>query len=290
MHDVFLFKFYYLCKHFARILNSRGIKFMNISENKVLANNSEFTVFQKVHFHLTFSILNAWAPIICKPQPLLMDQDKRLPAQFSSRARFLPQHHLCRAVTLRNCWALDSLPQLASLHIYISCSNWPVYTFTFPAQIGQFTHLHFLLKLASLHIYIPCSDWPVYTFTCWDLSRALSAVAGHVRELCLRVPGIPWPCNPCPLTYRDGRGIAGLMCGAMTFWIHPQYWVSAGLWYYVNIPRGIYFYKEQGYDSQQVPAFSRAVMDEKSLSPLFPVVGRGGGQWLQMTGALGLSF
>ena len=41
-------------------------------------------------------------------------------------------------------------------------------------------------------------------------------------------------------------------------------------------PRGIYYYKEQGYDSQQVPkcrAFSRAVMDEKSLSSLFPVGG-----------------
>ena len=33
----------------------------------------------------------------------------------------------------------------------------------------------------------------------------------------------------------------------------------------------------------QYRAFSRAVMDEKSLSPLFPV--GGGGQWLQMTGA-----
>ena len=36
--------------------------------------------------------------------------------------------------------------------------------------------------------------------------------------------------------------------------------------------------------SLQCRAFSRAVMDEKSLSPLFPV--GGGGQWLQMTGAL----
>ena len=43
--------------------------------------------------------------------------------------------------------------------------------------------------------------------------------------------------------------------------------------------------------SPQCRAFSRAVMDEKSLSPLFPVGGWGwgweaGGQWLQMTGAL----
>ena len=50
-------------------------------------------------------------------------------------------------------------------------------------------------------------------------------------------------------------------------------------------PLGIYYYKEQGYDSQQVPAvqgfFSRAMMDEKSLSPLFP---HRWGSRLQMTG------
>ena len=44
--------------------------------------------------------------------------------------------------------------------------------------------------------------------------------------------------------------------------------------------------------SIQCRAFSRALMDEKSLSPLFPVASGGGGgggragQWLQMTGAL----
>ena len=54
----------------------------------------------------------------------------------------------------------------------------------------------------------------------------------------------------------------------------------------------------QGYDSQQVPAVQGfkqgCVMDEKLLSPLFPVGvcvfgrwggGAGGVQWLQMTGA-----
>ena len=35
--------YHYICKYFMRMLNSRGIKFANISENKVLANNSEFT-------------------------------------------------------------------------------------------------------------------------------------------------------------------------------------------------------------------------------------------------------
>ena len=40
-------------------------------------------------------------------------------------------------------------------------------------------------------------------------------------------------------------------------------------------PNEIYYFKEQGYDPQQVPAvqaftFSRAVMDKKLLSPIFP--------------------
>ena len=51
-------------------------------------------------------------------------------------------------------------------------------------------------------------------------------------------------------------------------------------------PRGIYDYKEQVMSlsrSPQCKAYSRAVMDEKSLSPIFPV---GGVQWVQMTGAL----
>ena len=39
--------------------------------------------------------------------------------------------------------------------------------------------------------------------------------------------------------------------------------------------------------SPQCRDFSRALMDGKLLSPLFPVGGGGwGGQWLQMTGAL----
>ena len=38
--------------------------------------------------------------------------------------------------------------------------------------------------------------------------------------------------------------------------------------------------------SPQCRALSRAVMDEKSFSPLLPVGGGGGGQWLQMTGAI----
>ena len=50
-------------------------------------------------------------------------------------------------------------------------------------------------------------------------------------------------------------GIAGLMCGAMTFWVPPQYPLSARLVILRKYTyQGIYSYKEQGYDSQQVPA------------------------------------
>ena len=43
MHYISLCKLY-IRKYFVRMLNSRAIKFANISENKVLSNNSEFTV------------------------------------------------------------------------------------------------------------------------------------------------------------------------------------------------------------------------------------------------------
>ena len=44
------------------------------------------------------------------------------------------------------------------------------------------------------------------------------------------------------------------MCGAMTFWVPPQYRVNAGLVILCKYTHEIYSYKEQGYDSQQVPA------------------------------------
>ena len=44
MLDAFLCK-HHIFKYFARMLNSRDIKIANISENKILANNSESTVF-----------------------------------------------------------------------------------------------------------------------------------------------------------------------------------------------------------------------------------------------------
>ena len=46
MHYIFLCELY-IRKHFARMLNSRVIKYAKISENKVLVNNSEFTVYYK---------------------------------------------------------------------------------------------------------------------------------------------------------------------------------------------------------------------------------------------------
>ena len=82
-------------------------------------------------------------------------------------------------------------------------------------------------------------------------------------------------------TYRDGREIAGLMCGAMTFWVPPQYQVNAGLVilrkyslvkFTLIKSRAITLSR-----SPQCRAFSRAVMDEKSSSPL---MGGSGYKWL----------
>ena len=80
MHDAFLFKFY-ICKHFAKMLNSRGIKFANISKNKVLVNKNEFTVFCEfmsnilMKFCEDWKIMNFYQYISRKPF-LLTDIDK----------------------------------------------------------------------------------------------------------------------------------------------------------------------------------------------------------------------
>ena len=97
---------------------------------------------------------------------------------------------------------------------------------------------------------------------------------------------------PPPPTYGDGQGIAGLMCRAVTFRVDPQCRVSAGLVMLSKYtPVEFTCIKSTAMTIRKSPkcwAFSRALMDETSLSPLFPVGGGGGGgeQWLQMTGAL----
>ena len=50
---------------------------------------------------------------------------------------------------------------------------------------------------------------------------------------------------PHPLTYGDGRCIEGLMCGTVTFRVPPQCQACD----MTQIPSGIYYFKEQGYDS-----------------------------------------
>ena len=83
------------------------------------------------------------------------------------------------------------------------------------------------------------------------------------------------------------------MCWAVIFWIPLQCQVSAGLVILCKYtPIEFTIIKSRAMTvtrSSQCRAISRAVMDEKSLSPLFPVMGVGGwggqGQWLQMTGA-----
>ena len=88
----------------------------------------------------------------------------------------------------------------------------------------------------------------------------------------------PVSCNPCTPTYGDGQGIAGLMCGAVTFWVPQQWRVSAGLVTLRKyIPMEFTIMKSKAMTlsrSPQCRAFSRAVMDEKSLSRLFPIGGR----------------
>ena len=67
----------------------------------------------------------------------------------------------------------------------------------------------------------------------------------------------PVICNHCPppSPYGDERGIAGLMCGAVTFLSSPAVPGKCRACDITQIySRGIYYYKEQGYDSQQVPA------------------------------------
>ena len=87
--------------------------------------------------------------------------------------------------------------------------------------------------------------------------------------------------TPPPATYGDGRGIAGLMCGVVTFRVPPQCRVSAELVVlHKYIPMEFTIIMSRALTlsrSPQYRAFSRAVMDEKSLSPLFLVGGVGGG-------------
>ena len=79
---------------------------------------------------------------------------------------------------------------------------------------------------------------------------------------------------------RGWAGIAGLMCKAVTFCVHPQCRGSARLvLLHKYIPVEITIIKSGAMivrRSPQCRAFNRAVIYEKSLSPLFPVGGGNG--------------
>ena len=98
------------------------------------------------------------------------------------------------------------------------------------------------------------------------------------------------PAHPTP-HLRGWAGDSKANVQAMTFWVPPQYRVNAGLVIlrkYIPVKFTLKKCRAMTHSrSPQCRAFSRALMDEKSLFPLFPV-GGGGGQWLQMTGALSL--
>ena len=86
----------------------------------------------------------------------------------------------------------------------------------------------------------------------------------------------PVSCNPCPArtppphAYRDGRGIAGLMCGTVTFWVPRLSQLSAGLVTLCKYtPVEFTVIKSRAMTlsrSPQCRAFSRAVMDNTLLS------------------------
>ena len=87
----------------------------------------------------------------------------------------------------------------------------------------------------------------------------------------------PVSCNPCQPIYENGLGIVGLMCGAVIFCVSPRRRVSAGLvTLHKYTPMEFTIIKNRAMTrsgSPQCRAFSRAVMDEKSSPPLFPVGG-----------------
>ena len=101
-------------------------------------------------------------------------------------------------------------------------------------------------------------------------------------------------CNPCPSPshLRGWAGYSGANVRGSDFLSTPQCRVSAGLvilFKYTPV-EFIIIITSRPMTLRRSP-HCRALMDEKSLSPLVPVVGDGdgdgggGGQWLQMTGA-----
>ena len=82
-------------------------------------------------------------------------------------------------------------------------------------------------------------------------------------------------------TFGDGRGIAGLMYGVVTFRVPTQWRVSAGLvMLHKYKPMEFTIIKSRALTPRRSPqyrAFSRAVMAVKPSSLLFPVGGDGGG-------------
>ena len=89
------------------------------------------------------------------------------------------------------------------------------------------------------------------------------------------------PPQPLPPHLRGWVGESGLMCGTVTFWVPPQYRVSARLAILRRYtPVEFTVIKNWAMTLSRSPlcrAFSRAVMDEKSSSPLFHIGGGGGG-------------
>ena len=141
-----------------------------------------------------------------------------------------------------------------------------------------------LIGFIAIHTFVYSKDsgQPVIGAV-W--SESLLSEWGSIRviwyPLSAYVPVIRNRCTP-PSPYGDGRQIVGLMCGAVTFWIPLQCWVSAGLVILRKYtPMEFTVIKSRIMTRSRSPqcrAFSRGAMDEKS--PLFPV---GVGGWAMVT-------
>ena len=107
----------------------------------------------------------------------------------------------------------------------------------------------------------------------WWLAISMKAYKRNSFDVLMH-PSFVTTAPPSPPTHiRDGWGIAGLMCGAVTFWVPLQCRAS-------DIPRGIDYYKKQGYDSQQVPAV-QGCDGWKVIVPTIPIGGGGAGGAVQ---------
>ena len=144
-----------------------------------------------------------------------------------------------------------------------------------------------LLSPILLVGYYPCPLW-----ACKPGETEPSCLLDRAASTCIMHLSFVTPAPPLP-TYGDRQGIAGLMCGAMTFWLPPQHRVSAGLvilrkytlWNLLLYRAGLWL--SAGPCSTGLLSGLWWCDGSKVVVPAIPCRWGGGGgvQWLQVTGA-----